>query len=69
MDGPHAGEVRHLLTARNARGCQHGARFHRSRGGQQPAFADLSRHVVMSERIAERSGHPAAAGVEIDDGA
>ena len=41
--------------------------FSVARGWQQPPLADLPRHVVVLARVAERSRHAAAAGVEIDD--
>ena len=40
---------------------------HRARRRQQLPLADRARHVVMIARVAERSGHAAAAGIEIDD--
>ena len=67
MERRDAGEVLDLLAARSARRDQHGAGCHRARGRQQLALADLPRHLVVLLRVAERSGHPAAAGVEIDD--
>ena len=57
----------HLLAARRAGRHEDGIRRHRPRRRQQLALADLPRHLVVLLRVAERSGHAAAAGVEIDD--
>ena len=62
-----AGEIGDLVPAGSARRDEHGSWRHGPRRGQQLAFGDRARHVVVIPRIAERTGHAAAAGVEIDD--
>ena len=67
MDGLCAFEFGHLMPAGSAGRDQNIARFHLADGRQQAPFGDRDRNIVVTARIAERSGHAAAAGVEIDD--
>src|SRR6266850_207990 len=61
------GEVLELVAARGARRREDLRRLQRARRRQQPPLADLPRHLVVILRIPERSGHAAAARIEIDD--
>src|SRR5215204_4001093 len=67
MHGGFASEVGDVMTATGAGGDDHGARRLVAHGREKPAFANRARDVVMLAGIAERTGHAAAAGVEIDD--
>ena len=66
MERPGRGEILHLMAARDAAGDEHGVGRQAAGGREQPPLADLPRHLEMLPCVAERSGHPAAAGVEID---
>ena len=68
MERPDAGEVGDLVPARRAAGHQHVTIAQGPRGGQQPPLSDGARHLEVLTRISEGAGHPAAAGIEIDDG-
>ena len=68
MNGALAGEVLHLMAAGGARGDHDGAGLLVADGRQQLALSDRARDVEVIGRIAERSGHAATAGIEIDDG-
>ena len=63
-----AGKIGDLVPAGRARRDQHRSCRHGPGRRQQLAFGDRARHVVVIARVAERTGHAAAAGVEIDDG-
>src|SRR5688572_1487723 len=67
MPRPHSSEVCDLLAAGRPGGYQHVAGLEGARRGQQAALTDLARDVVVLTRVAERSGHAAAAGVEVSD--
>src|SRR2546422_10609098 len=67
MDCAHAGEVCDLLAARHAGRGEDGASLSSACGRQELALANATRDFVMLARVAERSGHPTASGVEVDD--
>ena len=68
MQRPDAGEVRDLMPARDAARDEDRA-GHEARAPPATAAARRSpRHLEVLARVAERSGHAAAAGVEIDHG-
>ena len=63
-----AGEVGDLMAARRAGGDHHRPGPSAARARQEElALADRARDLVVLARVAERAGHAAAAGVEIDD--
>ncbi len=64
---PHAREVVDLMAARRAGGDDDRVAAAAAHGGEEPPFADGARHLVVFPVVAERTGHAAAAGVEIHD--
>ena len=62
-----AREVGDLMPAGRPARHEHGIRGQAARGRQQPALADGPGDVEVLARVAERSGHAAAAGIGIDD--
>ena len=67
MHRGNAGKISDLMAAGRARRDEHGAGRHGPGRRQQLAFGNRERHVVVIARVAELAGHPAAAGLEIDD--
>src|SRR5436190_7019325 len=61
------GKMLDLMAAGGACRGQQLARLQRASRREQPPFANLLRHLVVVLRVAERAGHSAAAGIEIDD--
>src|SRR5262249_28651681 len=67
VQGGAAGEVLDLQPAREARGDDDRVRGGLAQRREQPLFADEARHLVILLLVAERPGHAAAAGVEVED--
>ena len=67
MQRPDAGEVVDLVTARRSGGDEDAFGPEFARGGQEASLADLAGDVEVLPRVAERTGHAAATGVEIGD--
>ena len=58
-------EIGNLMTARCAGGYQDGAGFESFRGRQEAAVRNGFRYFIAMADVAERSGHTAAAGVQL----
>src|SRR5258705_11216955 len=58
MDGR---EMRHLVAAGRAGGCQHVSRLQIAPRGQQPPLTNLPRDLIVVLGVAKGSGHAAAA--------
>ena len=66
MDGGPPGEVADLHPAGEAGGDDGVLRRQPSQGGKEALLADQAGNIVMLLLVAERAGHAAAAGVEVD---
>src|ERR1051325_2503404 len=67
MPGVRTGKMFHLMPAGGPGRGQQLPRLQRTRRRKQPPLADLLRYLVVVLRVAERSGHAAAAGIEMAD--